>query len=368
MVALLLVEGCPTDAAVMMRALQDAQFDVTVTYTVNDARTKLRAPSWDLVLARETLPDGHGISLLEPSNGPPLVLVTEEEREALAIMALEAGALDCIVKDARGTYLQRLPTTLRRVLTTWQVERDRQRSIEDLKGQLERARVINDDLKVFASRVSHDVRAPLRRIRTFVDFIVQQTPNTSAEVSSLFDMLVAQVEELDATTKRLLEFSTAGGDVEKQWTDLGALIRRATERLSVERDACNASVIYGEMPEHVYGDPILLELVIQNLVANAIKYRAQERPPVISFSGSQTSEGACIVHVRDNGRGVTLPDAERLFAPFTRGRDCTEISGSGIGLSTCRRILDAHGGYVRFIPSPAPGACVEVCLPPPVPL
>lgn len=363
MIELLLVEDCPLDAAATRRALRGTGIELTVATTLAEARQRLTGGSIDIILVDYKLPDGVGLELLPYTRGRPVVLVTGGGNEGLAVAALKAGAADYIVKDTLGAYLKLLPTTIDTALEAWRVKQELQRTHAALQSQLERTRRINRELKAFASRVSHDVRAPLRRIRTFIDIIVQEGPAVPGGISSMFDILVRQVDELDATTKRLLEFSKAGGDIDGCPLAPRDLIEVATQRLSIELQESGGSVVVDDLPASIYGDACLIELVLQNLTANAIKFRA-EQPPVISFSGHTDASGASILRVRDNGRGVRADEADRLFDPFYRGHHEQETLGSGIGLSTCRRIIEAHGGWIRFTAVEGPGACVELCLPP----
>lgn len=360
---LLLVEDNPLDAAAAKRALRGTAIDITHVTSLAEAVSALADSSWDLVLCDYKLPDGHGIELLAQPGARPLILVTGGGNEELAVAALKAGVSDYIVKDVAGAYLKLLPATIDGALSTARMQRELAHTHEALTSQLERLRTINTELKAFASRVSHDVRAPLRRIRTFVDLIVREVPHTSKDVASMIDILLQQVDELDATTKRLLEFSKAGGNVEGQTFDARALIERATQRLSVDIEEAGARLEFAENMPRMYGDPTLLELVVQNLTSNAIKFRGCD-PLVVCFTCHEQG-GSNVLLVTDNGRGVDSAEADRLFEPFFRGSRAGDVQGTGIGLSTCRRIIEAHGGKIRFVPVDGTGACVEVVLPRP---
>jgi len=361
MIRLLLVEDSTLDAAATRRALRGHNVEIHVATTLAAAREAARAGTWDVILSDHKLPDGEGLELVADGKGTPLVLVTGAGSELLAVAALKAGASDYVVKDVAGAYLKLLPATIDTALANARVQAELRHTHEELQNQLNKLRMINTELKAFASRVSHDVRAPLRRIRTFVDLIVQEAPHLSREVSQMMDILVRQVDELDTITRRLLEFSRGGGIVQVQPIDPSALFELVTRTLSVDIEEASATIAVGPLPAQILGDPPLLELVFQNLVGNAIKYRSKERPRIDIEHALEA--GVHVFTLRDNGRGVDPGEASRLFEPFYRGSRTADVWGTGLGLSTCHRIIDAHGGSIRFAAVDGPGACVEVRLP-----
>ena len=114
----------------------------------------------------------------------------------------------------------------------------------------------------------------------------------------------------------------------------------------------------GKLPT-VPGRPMELDLVLQNLIENAIKYRGERRPRI---GLDAVREGdAWKIRCRDNGQGIPNDAREQVFEPFTRGR--TSVPGSGLGLATCRRIVDAHGGRIWIAASGNVGTTVAFTLP-----
>jgi signal transduction histidine kinase len=123
-------------------------------------------------------------------------------------------------------------------------------------------------------------------------------------------------------------------------------------------EAAGAALEVGPLPE-VDGDPRQLRRVLQNLVANAVKFRG-EAPPRVEVSALADRE-EWVVTVRDNGVGVDPEHAGRIFAMFSRVNGETE--GTGIGLSVCRRVVEAHGGRIWVEPAQGGGSAFRFTLP-----
>ena len=114
----------------------------------------------------------------------------------------------------------------------------------------------------------------------------------------------------------------------------------------------------GELPE-VEIDPRQMRRVLQNLVGNAVKFRA-EAPLRIEVSAARDNQ-LWVITVRDNGRGVDGETATRIFGMFAR--DADDVDGVGIGLAVCRRIVEAHGGRIWVEPADGGGSAFRFTLP-----
>jgi len=139
---------------------------------------------------------------------------------------------------------------------------------------------------------------------------------------------------------------------------LGTLVSEVEQDLRPRLDEANAVLEVGELPE-VEGDPRQLRRVLQNLVANALKFRS-EAPPRVELSAARGPH-EWIVSVRDNGIGVDPAQAGRIFGLFSRGT--SSVDGVGIGLAMCRRIVEAHGGRIWVEPADGGGSIFRFTLP-----
>lgn len=124
-------------------------------------------------------------------------------------------------------------------------------------------------------------------------------------------------------------------------------------------DSTIANVTSDDLPT-VQGDSVLLLELMQNLIANALKYRTAGIPQ-IHISSQETAE-ECTISVRDNGIGIESEHTEKIFRPFTRLHGA-DVAGSGLGLAVCRRIVERHGGRIWVESAAGLGATFFFTLP-----
>jgi PAS domain S-box-containing protein len=221
----------------------------------------------------------------------------------------------------------------------------------------------NADLQRFASLAAHDLSEPLRTVGGFADLISRRyAAELPTEAVPFLEQIVAGVGRMDALIGSLLGYARAGqtppGDgsaavepvVRGVLEDLGAAIESSGARVGVEVPA-EAEVRAGE-----YG----LALVLQNLITNALKFGG-EAEPRIDVSAHHRN-GAWRIGVRDHGVGIDPSEAERIFEPFRRGSTST-VPGTGLGLATCRRIVERHGGDIGVESRPGAGSEFWFTLP-----
>ncbi len=240
-----------------------------------------------------------------------------------------------------------------------------QRNARDrIARQSRELRLRNDALEQFAGIVSHDLKAPLRHIRSFAEMIaddvaagrVDELPMLSGQVSS-------SVRRMERMISSLLDFSQVAyktvnpqpfrlaDAVAEAWENLAAVVREtgATQRIDARVD--------------VVADYELIVLLFQNLIANSLKYRAAGRVPH-AVIGAIHDGGVVEIVVSDNGIGIPAEHAETIFGIFKRLHlDETVYTGTGIGLALCRWIAESHGGGIRLDPSHSNGACFRIALP-----
>jgi signal transduction histidine kinase len=125
--------------------------------------------------------------------------------------------------------------------------------------------------------------------------------------------------------------------------ELSALCSRILDRHSARTPHFQRLLIRIQPNVHLVGDPELLDILLDNLIGNALKYTSQREDPQVRVTASSESNRA-VVHVSDNGVGIAPEDAERMFQPFTRCHP--SFPGTGLGLATARRIVERHGGRI----------------------
>ena len=221
------------------------------------------------------------------------------------------------------------------------------------------------ELEVFSASISHDLQAPLRQISAFAELLAREAgPMLSDTARQHLDDIMGAASHMRALIDALLAFSRAGhADLHTTTVDLHALVGEVVrEQLRDEPDrAIDVSV--GPLP-HVAGDRLLLRQAFANLLANAVKYtRPRARARIEVASTTLAGSDKAVVFVRDNGVGFDMRCASRLFEAFERLHPASEFEGSGVGLSSVRRIVERHGGSVWATGVAGEGATFFVALP-----
>jgi signal transduction histidine kinase len=219
----------------------------------------------------------------------------------------------------------------------------------------DRLNTSNERLAHFAGQVSHDLKNPLTSVSLSLEAL-------EMEVSDPYHVETVSrarrgVDRMSGLISNLLEFASQGAAPGEDLVDLAAELDLALDDLAgrMPRDAVRA----GPLPL-VHGDAAQLRSVLMNLLDNAAKFAPAGQEPDVEVTAHRL-ETRHRVEVRDRGRGVPDEQRERVFAPLAR-LDKT-VDGTGIGLATCRRIVEAHGGTMGVEARPGGGAVFWFELP-----
>lgn len=211
------------------------------------------------------------------------------------------------------------------------------------------------ELRSYADVVAHDLSEPVAGIALLVRLLERRAEEPpSAEV---LRQLRASTDRARDLIDGVLVYARAG-ELSTERVSLGRLMAETAEDLRPSLESAGATLEIGELPE-VEGDPRQLRRVLQNLVGNALKFRA-EAPPRVELSALRDSQ-EWVVTVRDNGVGVDPDKASRIFGMFSRANNETE--GVGIGLAVCRRIVEAHGGRIWVEAAEGGGSAFRFTMP-----
>lgn len=246
--------------------------------------------------------------------------------------------------------------------------REQERLNRALKRQSQDLERSNDELRLFASAASHDLKEPLRKIRTFGDFLLTENAEQLGEDGRRYvDIMVDGAARMSRMIDGILAYSRAGlQDLQVSQVDLGGLWGVVCDDLEIQIGEAGASVEIGDMPT-VDGDPIRLQQVLQNLLSNALKYRSPARPLKVTAGAELRDHGpggeVCVLTVSDNGVGFDPQYASAIFEPFKRLQGRRQTEGIGLGLALCHRIVRLHNGSIEAEGSPGSGATFRVVLP-----
>lgn len=241
------------------------------------------------------------------------------------------------------------------------------RELQRYAGELERS---NRELEEFAHAASHDLQEPLRKIGTFSDRLTRSVDEEAlgADARLYLERIGVAVSRMQTRIDDLLRLARVGRERPRpELLDLGAVLASALDDLGSELPE-DATVEVTELPP-VVADRVRMELLFQNLLGNAAKYRRPDVPLSIGVRGESVAAGdpeerpGVLISVEDNGIGFEPRYAERIFGAFQRLHGRSEYEGSGVGLSICRRIVEQHGGTIRAHGRPGQGARFDIWLP-----
>ncbi|WP_331235598.1 PAS domain-containing sensor histidine kinase [Natronorarus salvus] len=231
-----------------------------------------------------------------------------------------------------------------------------ERELETVIDELERS---NEELERFAYVASHDLKEPLRMIRSYLDLLERRYGDELDEDADEFiGYAVDGAERMQRMIDDLLSYSRIDThELRFDPVDCEEVFERVETDLTVVIEESDAELTVDSLPT-VEGDRDQLTQLFQNLVSNAIKY-AGEEPPRIHVSARRDGD-THVIEVSDNGIGIEAERLEEVFEIFTTGAGS---SSTGIGLSICEKIATRHGGSITIDSEPGSGTTVSVALP-----
>lgn len=214
----------------------------------------------------------------------------------------------------------------------------------------------NEELNVFASLASHDMREPLRMISSFMSLLDKKYSNLLDEKGKQYIYFAKDgASRLTVLINDLLEYSKVGFDQQLiEEINTGELldeVLKLKETLIRENDAI---LKIGELPD-IRGIRIPLKMVFQNLIGNALKYKNLDSQPIITISGKALKD-FWEFSVEDNGIGIEAEYLESIFTILKRLNPKDKYPGTGMGLATCRKIVNQHGGKIWAESTPGVGS------------
>jgi light-regulated signal transduction histidine kinase (bacteriophytochrome) len=226
----------------------------------------------------------------------------------------------------------------------------------------------NRELQDFAFIASHDLQEPLRKIRAFSDRLLQRHAAALApEARDYLDRTGQAAARMQVLIDDLLAYSrVAARGKPFARVDLNVVLAAVLEDLEARLESSGGVIeVAGPLPT-LEGDPTQLRQLFQNLLANALKFRAPERAPRVRISAEPAPVGDAPgwrLTIADNGIGFDPKYSERIFGPFQRLHGRQDYEGTGIGLAIVRRIVERHRGTIGAEGRPGEGATFTLGMP-----
>lgn len=239
-----------------------------------------------------------------------------------------------------------------------------EQALHDKTAELERS---NTELEQFAYVASHDLREPLRMVTSYMALLERRYGDRLDQDARDFIAFARDgAQRMDRLVLDLLEYSRIGRIAPpKETLTLRQIVDDAVRPLQAQTEAEGGAVRVqdglDDLPP-VFGCRDELARLVQNLVANALKYHHPDRPPLVTLSARR--DGAAVVlSVADNGIGIDPQYFDRIFMIFQRLHTREQYPGTGIGLAICKRVAEQHGGRIWLESTPGQGSTFHVRLP-----
>lgn len=236
-----------------------------------------------------------------------------------------------------------------------------QQELERLAASLRRS---NAELEQFAHVASHDMKEPLLLIVAFAERLLARWPERfDGKAGEYIARILKAARQLRELVDDILQLSKVRScDRPFGVVELDVLLREVIADFEERINQAQGKIGVGSLVA-VDGDRTQLRQLFQNLIANALKYRQMNVPPAVEVKGRTLPGKIYEITVRDNGIGFEEKHAERIFQPFVRLHARHEYEGTGIGLATCEKIVERHGGKITAKSSPGEGSIFIVQLP-----
>ena len=285
-----------------------------------------------------------------------LNVIEDGGRHTVLAAIVDITARRAAEKALRGEVIARRKVQEELAVLNRDLEDRVARRTEDLESA-------NLELEEFTRVASHDLQAPLRKQRMFVDVLRSALPFNTLNGDGQLAMgaIETSAHRMQKLVQGLLALARARNrGLRISNVPLDSVVDDALDALAPQLQETSAHIDREPLPT-IACDRILLSLVFQNLVENALKFQNGSRPIVKIWS--EESNAATVVHLRDNGIGIAPEWRSRVFEPFRRLYTDVEYEGSGIGLSICKKIVERHGGTIRVADDDGPGAHFVITIP-----
>jgi two-component system sensor histidine kinase/response regulator len=361
----LLVDDIEANMVALTALLEDLNCELVCANSGNEALRQLLRRDFAVMLLDVQMPGMNGYEVAKYARENPatrevpiIFLTAMHENEPSVLRGYGSGAVDFLFKPVHPHVLR---AKVRIFLELYLSRRALAQEVQAHQRTLAELELSNTALRHFTDAASHDLRAPLRSIRAFLEALAHEASDRlepqardylerSRRAADRMDALLVSLLGYARLRRRPARVEVACREVvEHVWADLN-------ERVATTE----ATLALGELPR-VQGDPDRLYQLFLNLIGNALKFRRPDAAPRIVIS-SERRGSFWSFSVEDNGIGVEAGHRARIFAAFERLHEQSKFDGAGLGLAICQQIVEQHGGRIWMEPAPVQGArfCFEL--------
>jgi signal transduction histidine kinase len=225
---------------------------------------------------------------------------------------------------------------------------------KDLLAKSEELKASNEELEQFAYVASHDLQEPLRSISNFVGLLEESYSGKKDESTELFfKFITTATVKMQNLIKDLLDYSRVGRNISFTPVDCNEILKDTLSGLDSSIKESQATISSDILPV-LSGNETELKRLFQNLISNALKFRKKDVAPEISIS-CEEKDTEYLFAIKDNGIGIEEKYIPKLFVIFQRLHSAEEYPGTGIGLTSCKKIVTLHKGKIWIKSKPGEG-------------
>ena len=360
----LVIEDCEDDYDLLLLKLVGAGFQVSAirVETVAEVEDALARDEWQIVISDFDLPGFDGLralTLVRARNAEiPFFIVSGVIDEEQAVAAMRAGAQDYFFKGK----LARLGPAVNRELREAQQRAERRNA----KAELDRGRkLLRHDRLRFVDVMSHELRTPLNIINVAAGMLLRYGERMD---SGGRQERVAEIQNAVARMTRLIDkvlltsrLELRRWDLRSDTLDLAAWCDEFLDQNIEDADRRRVRVRFSEVPAPVAMDQRVIEIALQNLLSNALKYSPPDAP--VDLDIDCHTPGWIEFRVQDYGIGIPDADIPHVLDSFYRGGNVGDIAGTGLGLALVKSCIDLHGGALHIESHAGRGTRVTMRLP-----
>ncbi len=235
--------------------------------------------------------------------------------------------------------------TINEIQTKYEAEK-KDLEIEKLNMQQQHLIDINNELELFAGKAAHDLKEPLRMMSSYSGLLnMRYADNLDQDGREYVDIIQNAAKRMSKLLTGLLEYARSGAaNARKEDIDLNDILSHVEHNLQLTMQETDAQILYEELPT-VHAAPSSMLQLFQNIIANAIKFRQKDMTPTVTIN-HQKRKSDYLFSIADNGIGIPDDQQDQVFEIFRRLNSRKQFSGSGIGLATCKKIIEGLGGKI----------------------
>ncbi len=347
---ILIVDDQPDNLRLLSTLLTNQGYVVRKAINGQMAITSAQTDPPNLILLDVLMPDldGYQVCQILKSDANtaeiPVIFISALDEVWDKVRAFSLGAVDYVTKPFQtAEVLARVQSQLSIQHLQAQLK-ERNGILESLNEELSRS---NRELEQFAYVVSHDLQQPIQSVAGFVKLIKLKygEGNLPEDVEAYLSRIDAASDRMQKLINELLNYAQISKQ-QKIFQEIEAneIVSQAVENLAQLITEKNVSLKVEPLPK-ISGNPILLIQLFQNLINNGIKFVKPDTPPKLRIFSSQQNQD-WIFGVEDNGIGIAPENLEKIFQVFERLHSKETYPGTGIGLATCKKIIEYHGGRI----------------------